>query len=461
MDSFWNTIEPVSALAATLLSFGVILILTRLKAPVWAAITGGAITAIALFDLRAGAMSAEASQSAGQMAGHAAGLLGEGLIRPITIAVAFIVAGLLVFSRLMRETGRIEGMVSLMRSILRRPAVAMAALPAAIGMIPMPGGALFSAPMVATAAGGAAVPKAQLSAINFWYRHPWEFWWPLYPGVILAMQFAGEQFGIGQGLYMLAMLPMSAAMILGGLWVFRGSHPDLHQRGDKASPGAKRKLFGVMTPIWVVLAVFILGKLAVWQASQHWYTGETFAKRWSFIGKYVSTIVAIAASLAFLTLRGRVSLRKFGGMFATLAVGKLVLVVTSAMVFMHALQEIQAGQAMYDELNALGVPIVAVVALLPFIAGFVLGIAIGFVGTAFPIVLPLVAGTDSPMAYVMLAYVFGHMGQMLSPIHVCQIVTLEYFESSYRKIYPRIIPPAIITCAAASAYFILLNWLGV
>jgi len=152
---------------------------------------------------------------------------------------------------------------------------------------------------------------------------------------------------------------------------------------------------------------------------------------------------------------------KLGRLFATWSVGKLVLVVSSAMVFMYALQTVQAAEHLSEELKALGVPIVAVVALLPFIAGFILGIAIGFVGTAFPRVLPRVAGSGSPMAYVRLAYVFGHMGQMLSPIHVCQIVTLEYFDSRYRAIYPRIIPPALFTCTAAIAYFLLLRAMGI
>jgi uncharacterized protein len=450
MEAIWDKIEPVSAMVFTLAGFGLILLMTRLKAPIWAAILAGAIAVVVMFHFR------EGDSDAGVIS-RTAGILGEGAIEPRTLAVAVIVAVMLVFSKAMRETGRIDRMVGLMRSIMRRPAVAMAALPAAIGMIPMPGGALFSAPMVATAAGGANVSGTQLSAINFWYRHPWEFWWPLYPGVILAMQLADEQFAITQGQFIFAMLPMSLAMIVGGLWVFRGSHSDLHQRAEKAPRGAKCELFNVMTPIWLVMAIFIGGKVLVWQIGEP-STPEEEAQL-SFIGKYITTILAIVVALLFMALVGRMSFAKLGRMFTTWSVGKLVLVVSSAMVFMHALQVVEAGEHMSDELSALGVPIVVVVALLPFIAGFILGIAIGFVGTAFPIVLPLVADSGSPMAYVMLAYVFGHMGQMLSPIHVCQIVTLDYFKSSYRQIYPRIIPPAMFTCAAACAYFILLKWI--
>ena len=448
MEAIWDMIEPVSAMVFTLAGFGLILVMTRLKAPIWAAILAGAVAVVVMFHFR------EGDSDAG-VVGRTAGVLGEGVIEPQTLAVAGIVAVLLVFSKAMRETGRIDRMVGLMRSIMRRPAVAMAALPAAIGMIPMPGGALFSAPMVATAAGSANVSSTQLSAINFWYRHPWEFWWPLYPGVILATRYADKYLGISLGDYILAMLPMSLAMIIGGLWVFRGSHPDLHIRGEKAPRGAKRELLGVMTPIWMVMVIFIVGRVAFWQIGKR----SGVDVDWSFVGKYVVTILAVAAALLWMARSGRMPLGKLGRMFTTWSVGKLVLVVTSAMVFMHALEAVQAGKHMHGELEALGVPIVVIVALLPFIAGFILGVAVGFVGAAFPIVLPLVAGSGSPMAYVMLAYAFGHMGQMLSPIHVCQIVTLDYFKSSYRQIYPRIIPPALFTCAAACAYFILLKWI--
>ena len=81
------------------------------------------------------------------------------------------------------------------------------------------------------------------------------------------------------------------------------------------------------------------------------------------------------------------------------------------MVFMYALGVVEAGENMGSEMKALGMPVVVVVAVLPFIAGMVLGVAVGFVGTSFPIVLPLAVGSSVPVSYVMLAYAFdGRMG---------------------------------------------------
>ncbi len=28
--------------------------------------------------------------------------------------------------------------------------------------------------------------EAQLSFVNYWFRHIWEYWWPLYPGILLT-----------------------------------------------------------------------------------------------------------------------------------------------------------------------------------------------------------------------------------------------------------------------------------
>ena len=438
MEQLREIIEPVSALASVLAGFALILLLTRLKVPVWGSILLGAAVVALLF---------------GRSLLDTLALLCSGCIQRRTVALIAVVALLLALSQAMRQTGRIDRMVTLMRSILRRPAVAMSAMPAMIGLIPMPGGALFSAPMVATASAGVDVPGSQLSAINFWYRHLWEYWWPLYPGVIVGMEQAGRTLGVDQLTFVVGLLPMSLVMAFGGLWVFRGLHPDLHVHGPRPPRGTKRQLAGVMMPIWLIVLIWGGCRLALWR----WPLESLDAATQSFIKRYVVILLAVATSLAWTVWRGRLNAKQIQGLFVTKSAARLVLVVISAMVFMYALGEVEAGNSMGAEMKDLGMPVVVVVAVLPFIAGIVLGVAVGFVGTSFPIVLPLAAGNSVPVAYVMLAYAFGHMGQMLSPIHICQIVTLEYFKSNYREVYPRIIPPAILTACGACGLFVLMK----
>jgi len=109
------------------------------------------------------------------------------------------------------------------------------------------------------------------------------------------------------------------------------------------------------------------------------------------------------------------------------------------MAFKGVLVRSSAIGAVKTELGLYGVPTLAIVVVLPFVSGFVTGIAIGFVGTSFPLVASLVEGGRSFLAYGVLAYGFGYMGMMLTPLHLCFLVTKDYFRAdllgSYRYLW--------------------------
>jgi hypothetical protein len=136
--------------------------------------------------------------------------------------------------------------------------------------------------------------------------------------------------------------------------------------------------------------------------------------------------------------------------------------VVSVMVFQYMLDRTEAAARMAGELQTLRVPVVAVVMILPFIAGAITGLAVGFVGTSFPILLPLVtalAGGASIMPYMALAYAFGHLGQMTSPLHLCQVVSNRYFNTPFGPVYRQFLPSALLTGALTVAYFLVLRFL--
>jgi len=97
---------------------------------------------------------------------------------------------------------------------------------------------------------------------------------------------------------------------------------------------------------------------------------------------------------------------------------------------------------------------VALMMVIPFISGLVTGVAFGFVGASFPIIFALL-GADPPaataVAATVLSYSFGYIGMMLSPLHVCYVVTCEYFGTSLFAVYPRLIGPAATVLAAGTS----------
>ena len=73
------------------------------------------------------------------------------------------------------------------------------------------------------------------------------------------------------------------------------------------------------------------------------------------------------------------------------------------------------------------------------------GIAIGFVGASFPLVVPLFSGL-APLdflAHASLAYAAGYMGMMLSPVHICLLVTRDYFKASLAASYRHLYKPVV------------------
>jgi len=426
------------ALPVTLGVFGLILVLARLKVPLALAVFLGAAAVGALFGLAPGEIARGTLAAA---------------VEPQTIGLILITIILLALSRTMQASGQMEQIVALMRAMLRRPATAMMALPALIGLLPMPGGALFSAPMVASAAGADRAGKdrpAVLSAINYWFRHLWEYWWPLYPGVILAVRETPGDFPT----FIAFQWPLTLFMFAGGLTILRGMHPDLHVKGAPAPPGTKRKLLWATSSIWVILLVWIPLHLALRRIPGQWFGGEAR----DAIDKFLPITVGLVVSLLWTVLRTRMPARRACRVFARGSIYAMAVLVLSVMVFRYMLEKVGAATRTGQELRDLHVPLMLVVMALPFVAGMVTGLAVGFVGTSFPIVVGLVAGMpDAPLRpYIVLAYAFGHLGQMCSPLHLCHVVSNQYFKTRFGPVYRYLLPAAAATAVGAVAYFLIL-----
>ena len=424
----------------TLGVFGFILTLTRLKVPLWLCVLIGSLTSGLFFRLGIGQSLLAVLAGAVQLK---------------TIGLVVITMLIMSLSQIMNRTGLMQEIVTLAQQVLRRPAVVMAALPALIGLLPMPGGALFSAPMVKSAAGDVKVTPAAMSAINYWYRHIWEHWWPLYPGVMLTMTMTGLSF-LEILRYQMAMgLFMAAA----GLLLFRKTHPDLHLKGAKPSSGTKRKLLIAICPVWVLVLAWIPANFLL----SNFTLANSNDQAVLVLQRFAPLAFALLVAIAVTCIVRRVKVIELLAVFKRKTSWIMQATVVSVMIFQYIFTMTGASEKIADELLRIHVPVVLVVAILPLVAGLVTGIAVGFVGTSFPIVLALITGLDSQIplhAYIVLAYGFGHLGQMISPIHICHIVSNQYFGTGFTGVYRRMMPTFLLTFMLIAGYFTILANLG-
>jgi len=344
-----------------------------------------------------------------------------------TIMLIFVIFQVMWLSAQMDKSGVMNELVVAIRERVSHR-MSMAVIPAVIGLLPMPGGAIFSAPLVDSCDTENNISPEHKTQINFWFRHIWEYWWPLYPGILLTVeichmplwQIAAVQFPIT--LFQIA---------IGYFWLLR-KIPQSKTENEINPRTHKIKLLPLFLPIIIIVATYAL-ILTAHSVLQH-FTGKIFQMNKYLpmcIGLFIAMFVLNKSRpLEFSTWK-KIILSKRAVIFAG-----IVLAVRIYGGFISA--KLPNGEMVVDlmrnEMFQWGFPVLAAVIILPFICGLTTGITVGFVGASFPIVVSLLlAGTNISTAYflgtIAVAFYAGYAGVLLSPVHVCMIVTSEHFKT--------------------------------
>ncbi|MFW5799379.1 MAG: DUF401 family protein, partial [Spirochaetota bacterium] len=146
-------------------------------------------------------------------------IINTGILSFDTITLVIIIFLILAFSGVLKETGRLERITRDFETAFGGGSAFFIIFPSVIGLLPMPGGAIFSAPMIEKKGIEEGLSPRRLSAINYWFRHNWEFMWFLYPGIIIS----SEIFDISVWDMFIHHLPLTPiAMFIGWFFLLRG-----------------------------------------------------------------------------------------------------------------------------------------------------------------------------------------------------------------------------------------------
>jgi len=373
------------------------------------------------------------------------------------LLVVFLVIWL---SMQLAEAGVMSEMVGAVRRRLPRHG-AMAVLPAVIGMLPMPGGAAFSAPMVGECDDGERVYPLLKSKTNYWFRHVWEYWWPLYPGVLLAI----EKTGLAVWEFMLLQLPMSFMSIgVGSAFLLRkikrtdtaeaasgqGDEPTGDENESRTSGRDPMELVRLASPVIIVIAVYAIIRVMfplVYETN-----------------KYLPMVTGLVVAI-FGLQRGRpLSRESWKRIIFSRKAGVLALLVFLIGIYGAFIESRLPGGSMLmtevkAELQTWGIPTVLMLVLLPFFSGLATGLAVGFVGTSFPIVMTLLGqdpAAGTLLAGTVLAFGCGYMGMILSPVHICLIVTNEHFQTRVVRSLAGLVVPSSVMGLLVLLYSLLI-----
>jgi hypothetical protein len=250
---------------------------------------------------------------------------------------------------------------------------------------------------------GPTVSVEQKALVNYWFRHLWEYWWPLYPGVVLAVSLLNVQ----TWFYIAFMSPLTLVSAFAGiLFILRPMGKFLSNgEGDRSWPTLKDFLWEMM-PILVV--ILVIGLIAGFEALSGLFGIQVR------VPGAISILPGLVAAIAWVCVVNKVPPIRIRSAFLDRSILPMLLLVLAIMVFQGILIESKAVFMIRDELTAYHVPLLLVITIVPFVSGLLTGIAVGFVGLSFPLVIPMFP--TSPyfeyMSCAALAFTFGYMGMI-------------------------------------------------
>ena len=347
---------------------------------------------------------------------------------PVTIELMLALVLIRMFEIILRESETLAAMMEAFKRIFKNTRAVIVSMPLLIGMLPSVGGAYFSAPMVKEATSGLDMSGEEKAFINYWFRHPWEYVLPLYPGILLAAAISGLELRH----LILANLPLAVLMLVLGFTLsmrqVRGIKGRDRQMEADMNEGTRGPLTSFLPVGSVLLLVIILQ-----------------------VRLFVALAAVVAALMVFHRYRGKEFMKVMRHGLSM----DVVLLIFGVMLFKGVMEATGAVAGVSQFLVDSGVPLEAALIALPLLAGVLTGITVGFVGATFPLLVSLPGGDT--LASVALAFAAGFTGVLLSPVHVCLILTKEYFHAGMAALYRRLAPPAVALTAAGVVVYLFLR----
>lgn len=347
----------------------------------------------------------------------------QAIMDPVTIRLIGIIVLVFLLSSILKRIESLKDIVDSLQKLVKDYRLILAFIPSFLGLLPMPAGAMFSAPMVKEIGDRAGLNPEEETFVNYWFRHIWEFVWPLYPSIILLSALLGVEVRE----IIIVQLPIALiALMLGLIWEQR--YLKREEASDKRGDFGLniKKLFFSTWPILLVIFLVIIIKIDL-----------------------LISLILVILSLVLLN-RSKMKTEVIMEIIKKDIPLNTVVLIAGIMIFKRMLQATGAIMVIPGFFTELGVHPLVILFSIPFLIGMLTGITSAMVGIGFPVLLPfIVSQGEVNLNYAMFAFVGGYMGHMLSPMHLCLVVTNDYFKADTGKIYKMLIPPLIIISLSA------------
>jgi len=423
--------EGLLALAKVLGVFGCMLAGMRFKLGIGHSILAGGFLLSLLFGMHPAAWAGAAVKAA---------------LTWQCVSLAMIVVLILMLSHVLERTGQSLKLMDALAGFLPSRRLRLIFFPVLIGLLPMPGGAAFSAPMVRQTGGHLGISEEEMSMVNYWFRHVWEMCWPLYPGIIMTAGLLGVPLSTVVSHAGAATLAFWA---LGWWFILRPMDARLKALDPGSAPPLPPRDIRLVLRLGAPLLVAIVGSFGLEAAVSSLFPDTSFE---------LGIMAALAAAIVVVFVQNRAGLDFLLQSLWQKELRQTLLMVAAIFAFNQVLDE----ASVVAELVKLGgdAALLAAAVFVPVLVGMVAGITMAFVGAAYPLLLGLLDQLglrDQAVAWAVLALISGFSGVMASPLHICFVMCCQFFNVDPARFWRKAIPPSLGLFVFGILWFLVLR----
>ena len=332
------------------------------------------------------------------------------LTDPSILALIVIMILIPILGGIMEESGLMMEMIQKMR-ISKKSSLMM--IPALFGLLPVPGGALMSAPIVQQID---SEEDANIKvSINVWYRHMLIMVYPLSSALIIASKLTN----INLYILVLGLVPSLIVMWLIGYVILVRNVTPFAEQGDRDLKRAFRNLL----PILIAPVLDFIGR-----------TFFNFSVPELFL--LLGLIFSIWPALKF----GKMKLSSIKMISKKMRIWRFPLIMFSMFIFL----EVFVLSGAPDEIASVDLSV-----FLLILIGFFLGVGTGRIQLPISIIIPIYLAQFTVLTMPLLDFIFIYtsifIGYLITPLHPCVAYSTEYFETGFIKAAKILGKPVLIS----------------
>jgi len=342
-----------------------------------------------------------------------------------TLSLVFASFFIILLSILYKETGLVDDLTKSLSGFIKNSKIIVSLLPAIIGLMPVAGGALMSAPMVDAEADKLGLDGSKKTFINIWFRHVIIPVYPVTSFIILTAaltQTSMDALIARQGLVVIVMI--AVGYIIG---LRKTNDPKKGNTKTETNTKANIKLL-LYSFLPIIVTVVITTALNV--------------------DISIATLVGVITIL-FITKKKTAVL---GKTLKNKAVWEVTLAAFGAMFLKNVTIASGASEILGSTLASTNMDEIIMLSIVPAVLAFLIGSTSGAIAISVPILAETLAFVPKSAS---LLYISAYLGYMIAPTHLCLVFTTQYFKSSLNRNFKYLVPATIVSMIAALITYLI------